>query len=150
MANFRPVPGLRAYSGGTVPGLHRIVYSPREPRRQAGHFGFFTMILSFALFVKASYAQANMGLSTKLLTGVEKSNGCAGNGMHRNALECTGIHRNAPECKKCTGMTLILVLIFVFMLLFIFMLILIIMGNSLPRGGHAAGQCPLMRGSSDG
>ena len=53
MADFRPAPGLRTYSGGTVPELHRIVYSPSTPNRRRGHSGFDkSMIRQFPSFVK--------------------------------------------------------------------------------------------------
>ena len=53
MTDFRHVRCLRAYSGGTVPELHRIVYSPPTPDRRRGHSGFDkNMIRQFRSFVK--------------------------------------------------------------------------------------------------
>ena len=53
MADFRLAPGLCTYSGGTVPELHRIVYSPPTPDRRRGHSGFDkNMIRQFRSFVK--------------------------------------------------------------------------------------------------
>ena len=53
MAYFRLAPGLCTYSGGTVPELHRIVYSPPTPDRRRGHSGFDkNMIRQFRSFVK--------------------------------------------------------------------------------------------------
>ena len=53
MADFRLAPGLCTYSGGTVPELHRIVYSPPTPDRRRGHSGFDkNMIRRFRSFVK--------------------------------------------------------------------------------------------------
>ena len=53
MADFRPAPDLCTYSGGTVPELHRIVYSPPTPDRRRGHSGFDkNMIRQFCSFVK--------------------------------------------------------------------------------------------------
>ena len=53
MADFRPAPDLCTYSGGTVPELHRIVYSPPTPDRRRGPSGFDkSMIRQFCSFVK--------------------------------------------------------------------------------------------------
>ena len=53
MTDFRPMQCLHAYSGGTVPELHRIVYSPPTPDRRRGHSGFDkNMIRQFRSFVK--------------------------------------------------------------------------------------------------
>ena len=41
MTDFRLVDGLHAYSGGTVPDLHRIHYSLMQPERTAQHLNAY-------------------------------------------------------------------------------------------------------------
>lgn len=96
MADFRLAPGLCTYSGGTVPELHRIVYSPPTPDRRRGHSGFDkNMIRQFRSFVKKAggiaakqwfVARASVGgdcQSTpcgRVQTGFEQSRHRAGSG----------------------------------------------------------------------
>ena len=76
MADFRPAPGLCTYSGGTVPELHRIVYSPPTPDRRREHSGFDkNMIRQFHSFVKKRRRQyrQTMTLRTDLhLSGAKR------------------------------------------------------------------------------
>lgn len=96
MADFRLAPGLCTYSGGTVPELHRIVYSPPTPDRRRGHSGFDkNMIRQFRSFVKKAggiaakqwfVARASVGGATasrplgRVQTGFEQSRHRAGSG----------------------------------------------------------------------
>ena len=43
MTDFRLVRGLHAYSGGTVPDLHRIHYSPLSLRRYQRHSNLYSI-----------------------------------------------------------------------------------------------------------
>lgn len=96
MADFRLAPGLCTYSGGTVPELHRIVYSPPTPDRRRGHSGFDkNMIRQFRSFVKKAggiaakqwfVARASVGGDCQLVcggrvqTGFEQSRYLTGSG----------------------------------------------------------------------
>lgn len=88
MADFRLAPGLCTYSGGTVPELHRIVYSPPTPDRRRGHSGFDkNMIRQFRSFVKKvggiaakQWFVARASVGGRVQTGFEQSRHRAGSG----------------------------------------------------------------------
>ena len=55
MTDFRPVGRLRAYSGGTVPDSHRILYSPMRlsvSQRHSNAYAILYKILLLGPFIK--------------------------------------------------------------------------------------------------